>query len=67
MSIEEIVAARNTARAAFVALGDLLTTESQTKLYHDAHRRLDKADQALQVILTELGGPQTFEGGGPKP
>lgn len=66
MTIEEIVAARNTARAAFLALGELLTTESQTTLYHDAHRRLDKADVALQVILTEIAGPQTYDGT-PKP
>lgn len=62
MTIEEITAARNAARAAFVALADLLTTPSQEQLYHRAHRHLDKADGDLQVILTEIGGPQPFDG-----
>lgn len=67
MDITDIVAARNAARAAFIALADLLTSESQRQLYHRAHRHLDKADGDIQVIITELAGPQPFDGGTPKP
>lgn len=66
MDIADIVAARNQARAAFIALADLLTTDSQRQLYHKAHVRLDKADADIQVIITDLAGPQTWDGT-PKP
>jgi hypothetical protein len=66
MTIEDIVAAYNQARAAFIALEPLLQTDVQRRLYHKTHVRLDKAASDFQVIITDLSGPQTFDGE-PKP